>query len=121
LNHKRAPDPNPIASSSAAIENFEKLVGGPRDGALLRYALGSEWLKAGEPHKAAACLREAVAFDANYSAAWKQLGKALAASGDDQAAIAAYENGIRVADARGDKQAAKEMAVFAKRLAKKVL
>ena len=30
------------------IANLEKLLDGPRDGALLRYSLGSEWLKAGE-------------------------------------------------------------------------
>jgi len=30
------------------IANLEKLLGTPRDGALLRYSLGSEYLKAGE-------------------------------------------------------------------------
>ena len=60
----------------------------------------------------------AVDRDPNYSAAWKALGKALVASGKDSAALAAYEKGIAVADARGDIQAAKEMGVFAKRLRK---
>ena len=31
-------------------------------------------------------------------------------------ALAAYQAGIAVADARGDKQAAKEMSVFARRI-----
>lgn len=31
---------------------MEKLLGGPRDGALLRYSLGNEYLKAGDPAKA---------------------------------------------------------------------
>ena len=57
-------------------------------------------------------------MDANYSAAWKLLGKALAENGERQAAIDAYEAGIRIAQARGDIQAAKEMTVFAKRLRK---
>ena len=63
-------------------------------------------------------IRVAVDRDPKYSAAWKALGKALAASGDHPAAIAAYEAGIAVANQRGDIQAAKEMGVFLKRLQK---
>lgn len=103
---------------TAIIANLEKMLGGPRDGALLRYSLGNELLKAGNPGKAAEFLRSAVGIDANYSAAWKLLGKALAENGERQAAIDAYEAGIRIAQARGDIQAAKEMTVFAKRLRK---
>ena len=65
-------------------------------------------------------LREAVARDPRYSAAWKLLGRALADTGDAPAALAAYREGIAVAQARGDKQAAKEMTVFAKRLEKQL-
>ena len=104
--------------TTAIIANLEKLLGGPRDGALLRYSLGNEWLKAGDPARAAACLRAAIERDAQYSAAWKQLGKALTESGDISAARAAYAEGIRVAEAKGDVQSAREMAVFARRLAK---
>lgn len=102
--------------TSAIIANLEKLLGGPRDGALLRYSLGNEWLKAGDPAKAAACLRAAVERQPDYSAAWKLLGKALADGGDRLAALAAYESGIVAAQSRGDVQAAKEMTVFARRL-----
>lgn len=104
--------------TTTIITQLEKLIGGPRDGALLRYSLGSEWLKAGDPGKAAASLREAVARDPEYSAAWKLLGRALSESGDPAGALAAYEDGIRVAEKRGDVQAAKEMSVFARRLRK---
>ena len=104
--------------TTAIIANLEKLLGGPRDGALLRYSLGNEWLKAGDPARAAACLRAAIERDAQYSAAWKLLGKALVACGDIAAARTAYAQGILAAEARGDVQAAKEMAVFARRLAK---
>ena len=100
------------------IANLEKMLGGPRDGALLRYSLGNEWLKAGNAAKAIEHLRSATEFDVNYSAAWKLLGKALAEQGERQASLDAYEQGIRVAQARGDIQAAKEMAVFARRLRK---
>jgi predicted Zn-dependent protease len=59
-----------------------------------------------------------VAQDKNYSAAWKLLGKALGECGDRAGAIGAYRDGIEAAARRGDKQAAKEMAVFLRRLEK---
>ena len=99
-----------------ALQNFEKMLASGRDGALLRFSLGNEHLKAGEPQRAAEHLARAVAFDPNYTAAWKLYGKALAAAGHDAEALAAYREGIAVARARGDKQAEKEMQVFAKRL-----
>ena len=46
----------------------------------------------------------------------KLYGKALEATGDTGAAIDAYERGIEVAEGKGDKQAAREMTVFLKRL-----
>lgn len=106
------------ASALAHIERLAKLLDGPRDGGLLRYSLGLEWLKAGEPARAAEFLREAVARQADYSAAWKQLGHALQQSGDTAGALAAWQEGVRVAEARGDVQAGKEMGVFVRRLEK---
>ena len=100
------------------IESLEKMLGGPRDGALLRYSLGNEYLKAGDPGKAGKCFQEAVDRDSQYSAAWKALGKALAEAGEPAAALAAYERGIVVAETKGDIQAAKEMTVFARRIRK---
>ncbi len=100
------------------IESLEKMLGGPRDGALLRFSLGNEYLKAGDPAQAGKCFQEAVDRDSQYSAAWKALGKALAEAGDAAGALAAYEQGISVAEAKGDIQAAKEMKVFARRLSK---
>jgi len=102
--------------STAIITNLEKLLGGPRDGALLRYSLGNEHLKAGDFEPAARRLREAIEADASYSAAWKLLGKALSESSHPQEALAAYEQGIVIAERKGDLQAAKEMRVFARRL-----
>ena len=100
------------------IESLEKMLNGPRDGALLRFSLGNEYLKAGAPDKAAANFQAAVDRAPAYSAAWKALGKARAESGDDLSALAAYERGIAVAEAKGDVQAAKEMQVFARRIRK---
>lgn len=98
------------------IESLEKMLDGPRDGALLRFSLGNEYLKAGDPAAAGKCFQAAVDRDPNYSAAWKALGKALNEAGDAAGAVAAYEQGIAVAEARGDIQAAKEMNVFVKRI-----
>jgi len=98
------------------IESLEKMLDGPRDGALLRFSLGNEYLKAGDPAKAANCFQNAVDRDSQYSAAWKALGKALSDAGNHAGALAAYERGITVAETRGDIQAAKEMTVFAKRI-----
>ena len=89
-----------------------------KDGALLRFSLGNEYLKAGEAARAALHLERAVAFDPKYTAAWKLYGKALAAAGRPTEALAAYRAGIAVAQGRGDKQAEKEMQVFARRLEK---
>lgn len=100
------------------LENLLRMIDGPRDGALLRHAIGIELMKAGDPVGAALRFREAVARDANFSAGWKALGKALAESGQPAQALASYNRGIEVALARGDIQAAREMKVFARRLSK---
>ncbi len=100
------------------IDNFEAMLAKDPDNVLLRFSLGNECLKIDEPAKAVQHLRRAVELDAGYSAAWKLLGKALAAIEDKEAAIEAYEIGIAAAESKGDKQAAKEMGVFLKRLQK---
>jgi Flp pilus assembly protein TadD len=101
------------------IPALEKLLGTPRDGALLRYSLGVEHAKAGNRERAIGYLRDAVARDPLYSAAWKALGAALADAGQESDALAAYQQGIAAARAKGDRQAEKEMAVFARRIEKK--
>ena len=100
------------------IERFENLLSQGQDNALLRFGLGNAYLKAGDASRAAEHLREAVRHDPGYSAAWKSLGKALAESGRTDESVTAYEEGIRVAQGKGDLQAAKEMQVFLKRLRK---
>ena len=100
------------------IASLRAQCGGPRDGALLRVTLANALLAENGIASAIAELRHALEFDPDYSAAWKQLGKVLAESGDTAAAIDAYQHGIAAAQKRGDKQAEKEMAVFLKRLLK---
>jgi Tfp pilus assembly protein PilF len=97
------------------IENLEGMLARGQDNALLRFSLGGAYLKAGDHDRAVVHLAQAVAHDPQYSAAWKLYGRALADAGRPQDAIAAFDSGIAVAEARGDIQAAKEMRVFRKR------
>jgi predicted Zn-dependent protease len=102
--------------ASAVIGNLEKLLAAGKDSALLRFSLGAEYLKARDAGTAVAHLRQALQQDRGYSAAWKLLGQALTELGRSVEALAAYREGIAVAEDKGDKQAAKEMRVFARRL-----
>ena len=105
--------------ASPVIDGLEKLLATPRDGALLRFALGMEYLKINGTEKAIEYLRDAVARDPGYSAAWRALGKALEAVGESAKALAAYRSGIAAARKKGDKQLEKEMTVFARRIEKR--
>jgi len=100
----------------AALANFERMLASGKDGALLRYSLGNECLKIQDAASAALHLARAVEFDPRYTAAWKLYGKALAQAGRDDEALAAFRKGIEVARAKGDRQAEKEMQVFARRI-----
>lgn len=106
--------------TTATLDNLLKMLAGGRDNALLRFSLGNEYLKAGEPAAASEHLRIAVTHDPAYSAAWKLLGKALEAGDALPDALAAYREGIAVAERKGDKQAAREMSVFARRVERKL-
>jgi len=100
------------------VEKLDAMLAGGQDNALIRYSLGSEYLKLGQLDKAIEHFQKCVAHDPKYSAAWKLLGKALVDTQRNDEAIKAYAEGIRVAEAKGDIQAAKEMTVFLKRLQK---
>lgn len=89
-----------------------------QDSALLRFSLGLEYLNENDFSNAAQHLRVAVRLDENYSAAWKLLGKALDAGADHAGAKQAFQTGIVAADKSGDRQSAKEMKVFLRRLEK---
>ena len=98
------------------IDALRAQLGGPRDGALLRYSLGVEYAKTGDTARAAQYLRDALERDPLYSAAWKVLGRVLAEAGMADEAREAYRRGIAAAREKGDRQAEKEMTVFMKRL-----
>ncbi len=98
------------------LANLEALLAKGGDGAALRLALASRYLDAGDAVSAVRHAQAAVQLDPEYSAAWKALGRALTAAGRSTEALEIYERGTKVAERRGDQQAAKEMRVFSARL-----
>lgn len=96
--------------------NLQAMLERGQDSALLRFSLGELCLRDGENQAAAEHLARAVALKPDYSAAWKLYGRALAAAARREEARQAFEEGIRVAEQAGDRQAAKEMTVFLRRL-----
>ena len=98
------------------IDNLNAMLDKGQDNPLLRYSLGNEYFKQGEWDAAIEHLARAIELDAGYSAAWKIYGKALAEAGQHAEAANTLEQGIGVAERKGDVQAAKEMRVFLKRL-----
>ncbi len=56
-------DPQPVAAADQALHNLERLLASGKDGALLRFGLGNEYLKRGDAAAAVTHLRRAVAID----------------------------------------------------------
>jgi Tfp pilus assembly protein PilF len=100
----------------ALRQNLELMLQRGQDSPLLRFSLGSECLRDGDYVAAIGHLRQAVEQQPGYSAAWKLLGEAHVASGSVDRATEVYRQGIEAAQRQGDLQAAREMAVFLKRL-----
>jgi Tfp pilus assembly protein PilF len=112
-------EPTPPGSAppkSAALRNFERMLAAGKDSALLRYSIGNEHAKAGDWTAAVDALAHAVALDPTYTAAWKLYAKALEQAGQPAKALETYRHGIIVARQKGDRQAEKEMTVFARRI-----
>ena len=101
-----------------STEALERMLAKGMDNALLRFGLGKGYLDAAEFAQAAEHLQRCVEFDPQYSAAWKLLGQSLNKQGLSDEARAAWMQGLRVAEEKGDKQAGKEISVFLKRLNK---
>jgi len=98
------------------IKSFEAMLAKGEDGEMLRFTLGNACLAEERLDEAVTHLQRAVDFKPDYSAAWKQLGRALAANDEPVAALAAFKNGLRSAEAKGDKQTFKEITVFSRRV-----
>jgi Tfp pilus assembly protein PilF len=98
------------------IETLLRLLGTPRDGAMLRLTLARLLSARGDLAAAEAHLEAALAMDADYTAAWKELGRVRQQRENPAGAADAWRQGVDKARANGDKQAEKEMTVFLRRL-----
>jgi thioredoxin-like negative regulator of GroEL len=97
------------------IEGLEEIVADDPDDVTARFMLATELAKAGEHGRAAEHFRAVVAADADYTAAYRGLGRALVALGDPAAARDVFVTGLVVAEKTGDYQSGKEMEVFLRR------
>lgn len=100
------------------IDTFEAMLARGQDSEMLRFSLGNACFAEKQYDKAVEHLRQAVRLKPDYSAAWRLLGRALAADGQLEAARDVFDEGERIAEANGDKQAVKEIVVFRKRVLK---
>lgn len=100
------------------IDTFEAMLARGQDSEMLRYTLGNAYFAQQDHGKAIEHLRQAVTLKPDYSAAWRVLGRALAADGQLVEARDAFDQGEKVAEANGDKQTAKEINVFRRRVIK---
>jgi Tfp pilus assembly protein PilF len=98
------------------VENLERMLASGQDSAILRFGLGNGYLQQGQAEKALQHLQMALKQDPAYSAAWKLLGRAHTELGQLDQARDSYRRGMEVAEVRGDKQTAREMGVFLRRL-----
>jgi predicted negative regulator of RcsB-dependent stress response len=101
------------------ITSLEKMITAGRDSAMLRLSLARALVQEDRVSEAVKHLEAAVEMNPDYTAAWKELGRQYLADKRSEAARKAWEQGLKVADENGDKQAGKEMTVFLRRLEKR--
>jgi Tfp pilus assembly protein PilF len=97
-------------------ENLEAMLARGNDSAMLRLTLAARYFEQNENERALEHAKVAVQLDADYSAAWRLLGKVQESLGLVERAAETFRQGVSVARRRGDEQAAKEMQVFLRRL-----
>jgi uncharacterized protein HemY len=97
-------------------EAIEKLIDNGRDSYEARLAAGQARLKSGDLERAIEHFRAATSLNPGHTTAWQELGKALEANGECEAAHQVWERGLAVARDNGDKQAEKVIGVWLKRL-----
>ncbi len=104
--------------SEDKVASFQKLLESRPDEPLVLYGLGRELIRLERFDEAARALGHAVEVNPDYTACYRELGRALVGAGRDEEADGVYRKGIETAERTGDLQAGKEMGVFLKRLKK---
>jgi tetratricopeptide (TPR) repeat protein len=98
------------------LEQFQELVDLDPDDYFSHFGYASALFDCGRYPEAVREFREAIRLKPDYSAAFRELGKALERSGAPAEAMQVYRQGIPIAERNGDLQTLKEMQVFLKRL-----
>lgn len=98
------------------IDALEKMIARGQDSAMLRLTLGNAYVRQGQPEAAIEHLRQAVALDPGYSAAWRALGRLQLKQGERDAALETFRQGLAAARERGDMQVVRELEVRVRRL-----
>lgn len=98
------------------IDALEKMIARGQDSAMLRLTLGNAYARQGQPEAAIEHLRQAVALDPGYSAAWRALGRLQLKQGERDAALETFRQGLAAARERGDMQVVRELEVRVRRL-----
>jgi predicted Zn-dependent protease len=98
------------------LEQFRQIVDMDPDDYFSRFGYASALVDAGRYPEAIQEFRAAIQLKPDYSAAFRDLGRALEKTGAQTEAMQVYHEGIPIAERNGDLQTLKEMQVFLKRL-----
>jgi predicted Zn-dependent protease len=98
------------------LEQFRDIVALDPDDYFSHFGYASALFDVGRYPESVLEFREAIRLKPDYSAAFRDLGRALERSGAYAEAMQAYCQGIPIAERNGDLQTLKEMQVFLKRL-----
>jgi uncharacterized protein HemY len=106
-------NPFPMQSIDSLLAMILKY---PKD-ELLHYTLGRAYAQERRWSEAVDAFRKTISLKADYTTAYRELGRALEQSGQLTDALAIYKEGLSVAEKTGDLQVKKELNVFIQRLA----
>ena len=104
-------DPEP-----SRLEQFRQIVDIDPNDYFSHFGYASALFDAGRYAEAVQEFRAAIRLKSDYSAAFRDLGKALERTGAPVEAMQVYREGLPIAERNGDLQTLKEMQVFLKRL-----
>jgi len=91
------------------IEQFRKMAGDDPTNELAHFSLGKAQLDAGEIQEAVGSFKRAIELNPNISKVYQLMGQALLKLNERQVAIETFNEGVKVADRRGDLMNKNEM------------
>ncbi len=98
-----------MAEEISRLENLKKMLQDDPQDTFARYALGLEYISAGDNENARDIFEELRVLDPNYVATYYQLGKVYELLGDENEARKVYEKGVYVAASQGDDHTKQEL------------